>query len=230
MKRLQLPLLLLTPALCFLLAGEAALAGPKNQQSGEIQLEDVSAAQKNPYQDNQDSAIAFVRQMVEMITKLGDGGQVSTRPANVSENTMIHLTNAYLYCSIKYGTCPMLLDVLLESDVINSKLNNAPSCPNLQRFWKVWVRGDMEKRQKYLIRTANLNTTSDFNTRLRPKYIKCPETVAKIIADSPSVATFFVERYVEDAVALDSAKKALALLEDLKAKVPNIPNSLEALK
>ena len=196
--------------------------------SGEITLEDVGVERRSPYQAAQDAAIAYFKKLSELELQLAQGG--SGRAETISDNAMIHLTNVYLYCAVKFATCPLVLDSILEADVINAKLDKSTACPNLERFWKMWVKGDMEKRHKYLVRTATMNATNDFNLKIRPRYIKCGGLITEELTGGGSDSAFFTERYGEDSPKKNNLRKITALLQELKLKLPNLVAAAEALK
>ena len=202
--------------------------GDDKELSGDVTLEDVSTSQKNPYQAGQEAAIQYFREFNTLTTQIAQGS--SNHAQAIPENTMIHISNAYLYCAVKFGTCPMVLDAILETDIINSKLDKSVRCPNMERFWKTWVKSDNEKRHKYLVRTATLNETNNFNAKVRPLYIKCREMVQNELTGAPGDAVFFRERYDPSSPKKEAIVKALKLLEELKLKVPNILTALESVK
>jgi len=220
--RLCLPLLSL-----LLLAPLPGTAQP--ELAGELNLEDVAGEPKNPYAQNQGEAIRFMESLNSLADTLATTGSGGTAGA-IDENTMIHLTNVFLYCSLKRGTCPMVLEAILESDVINSLDAKKGACPNMARFWKVWVRGDMEKRQKYLMPTAYMGGANEFSTRERPRFIRCRETVDGILADAGDPVQFRKERYAKGAPAREAIRKTAQLLNEIKLKVPNVPQAIEAMR
>lgn len=187
---------------------------------GEINIEE-SGPVRTTYAETQDSAIQYFKNLSEVIATLSQGAVGASVPA-ADDNMLTYLTAAYLYCAVNFGECPIILDAILESDVINSRVSKVAQCPNMTRFWKLWVKNDMEARHKYMVRTGHLKTTSDFNQNKRPSYIKCQQTVAKAIQSGKSDELYFKERYTPDSAHTLVAARAARLLEDLKVKVPNV--------
>lgn len=223
-----------TPALLFLLSasclllptGAAAQSSDRSAQSGDIVLEDTATRKRNPYQAGQDGAIEFMNGLSTAAVELSAGRAAA--PASPSDGALDHLASVYLFCTIRAGTCPWILDAVLEADIMSAKTSNTAGCPTMERFWKAWMRNDMEKRQKFLVRTSNLTVTSEFTQHERPRYIKCRDTVAETLRDSPAVRDFFSKRYAASDGPQTKIARTTKLLTDLKAKVPNIYQALEA--
>lgn len=187
---------------------------------GEINIED-SGPQRDSYADIQRGAIEYFRKLASTTAQLSQGAVSASVPA-MDDNTLTYLNAMYLYCAVNYGECPLLLDGILETDIINSRVAKKAECPNMTRFWKLWVKSDMEARHKYMVRTGYLKVTSDFNEQKRPAYLKCQETVSKAIAGQDSNEAFFKERYRADSAHALIAARNVKLLEEISAKVPNI--------
>jgi hypothetical protein len=187
---------------------------------GEINIED-SGPQRDSYADIQRAAIGYFKKLASITGQLGQGAVSASVPA-MDDNTLTYLNALYLYCAVNYGECPLLLDGILETDIINSRVAKRAECPNMTRFWKLWVKSDMEARHKYMVRTGYLKVTSDFNEQKRPAYLKCQETVGRAIAGSDTNEAFFKERYRADSAHALIAARNVKLLEEISAKVPNI--------
>ncbi|MFM1847293.1 MAG: hypothetical protein RL417_767 [Pseudomonadota bacterium] len=203
----------------------AQQSAPGSAQVGEIELEDTSPVRRNPYQVGQDSAVAYFQGFTQTIEALRTTGSGSLEP--LSEGAINHLVGVYLYCTVRSGACPLVLDAILEIDVVNAKNGEAQACPNMERFWKAWVRSDMEKRQNFLVRTAHMNTTSEFTRNKRPRYLKCRETVQVEIGKGGDSKTFFASRYETGSGPDEQVRKLAAFLTELKAKVPNTVEAAE---
>lgn len=187
-------------------------------QSGEITMEQDHKTEDS-YEAQQETAINFLKKIQ---TAAANGG--SGTIAAPTEPTISYLNVAYLYCSITQGTCPQILDAILEADVINSRSSgNVAACPIMTAFWKLYVRNDMEQRHNHYVKTGFLSTTDDFKKKVRPIYVKCKETVAHVL-DSPERAS----RYTPNSSTRETIAKAIKMTEELKAKVPNLFVSLGA--
>lgn len=190
----------------------------RKSQFGEVKFEEQE--RKDSYKVTQDQALAFFQDMDNKVKSLRLGSSVS--PLSAPDQVLNFLTGAYLYCVMKSGICPLVLDALLEVDVINSKLQNSPQCPTLKKFWSMWIKNGMEDRSKYNISTGMLETVANFNTNTRPKYIHCEETVKKEIENTPALAAFFKERYKNEARPGIVSGKMVTFLSLLKEKIKNV--------
>lgn len=213
MKNLLLPLFIIIPSI--------VVAQPKAPdrsavQGGEITMEQDSKTEDS-YEVQQSKGIEFLKRVAAAASSGGSG----TIPMP-EESTLSYLNVAYLYCSITEGTCPAIIDAVLEADVINAR-SGSPSCPISTSFWKLYVRSDMEQRHNHYVKTGFLGVTDDFKKRRRPAYIKCKDTVAQILSD-PNRAS----RYQAGGQVLSSLNRAVRIAEELKAKVPNLFTSLGA--
>ena len=188
----------------------------ENVQSGEITMEQDSKP-ADSYETQQEKAIGFIKK-VQSIAIAG-GGTI----AAPDESVLSYLNVAYLYCSITQGTCPQILDNVLEADVMNSKAAGSVSCPIMTNFWKLYIKSDMEQRHSHYVRTGYLSTTEDFKKRVRPAYIKCKETISQILA-----APDFSQRYKAGSQIQTSIQKSVRITEELKEKVPNLFTALGA--
>jgi hypothetical protein len=198
---------------------EATSAG--KSQTGEINIDLSSPAKrKDSYGEYQDEAISFFKQLAATTSKLSSGGSASVSPP--SDEAMSYLTAVYLYCAVNSGTCPLVLDAILEADIVNSRSAGKASCPNMKRFWNTWVKNGFEDRHKFMVKTSHINLYSQFNSQTRPKYLKCDETVASVLSGIASSETFFRDRYRAGSPQEKLALKMTALLEQIKQKVPNL--------
>ena len=197
------------------------------EQFGAINLEQEEAA-KDPYRVSQDAALTLFKTMDSRVSQLAGGASAS--PLDVPDNVINYLTGAYLFCTVRSGTCQLPLDALLEIDVINARLNRSGECPVLTRFWKAWVKSDMEKRQEYSIPTGLLEPSQKFRDEVRPRFIRCRDTLKQETSGSNDNAVYFKDRYREGARSAALPGKMVAFIEMLKAKVPNVFLATGAMK
>ena len=198
----------------------ATTTGNDRSLIGGIHYEDSAPAQ-NTYAQTQEAAIDYFHKLADLTSQLAQGATTGAVPAP-TDNMLSYLNAVYLYCAVNYGECPLVLNAILEADVINSRLAKEAQCPIMTKFWKSWVRSDMEARQKYLVKTSFLKVSSEFNQNKRPAYIKCQETVAKEISAKEPDAMYFKSRYSADSAHTLVAAKTAKLLEEIKAKIPNV--------
>lgn len=204
--------LILTPAMC--------IADNRQDQTGEIALE--AEAEVSPYKKTQDGAIEKLKVLDRALQELAKGSLTSVE--DFKEAELSYLTAVYLHCSIQNGTCPEIPEALLELDLIKAQQNSKVDCTNSLAFWNLWLKNDMESRQKYEVKTGYLKKTEEFVRNVRPKYIKCKQTVNQEINNGAkgSKSNFFVDRYKNQVEKLSLASSLLLMLEDIKAKYPNI--------
>ena len=190
-------------------------------QTGEMNI-DLSEPTKrtDSYSASQNEAIAFFRQLAATTAKLSSGGTSTIAPP--SDEAISYLTAVYLYCAVNSGTCPLVLDGILEADIVNSRSQGKASCPTMKRFWNAWVKNDFEERHKFMVKTSFINSYSQFNSQTRPKFLKCEDTIAKTISGISSADAFFRDRYRQGSPQEKLAAKMTSLLEQIKEKVPNL--------
>lgn len=195
---------------------------------GEIQLE--KEGQKiDSYEASQQAAINYFKAMAER-TKLAAAGKKS-EPASLPEGAINYLTGVYLYCASKSGTCPLVPEAILEADILNSRLSGTADCPNMKAFWTYWVKSDMEQRLGFLIKTNFMSAVTEFNTKVRPAFIRCEDTVKeKVKAGQLSDEAFFKERYAPAERPSQLPAKMVTLLGLIKEKVPNVFYATGAMK
>jgi hypothetical protein len=176
---------------------------------GSIDFED-STASKDPYGVSQDKAVATFEELQSLAQSKGN-----YKTINLSTGTLGYLAGVYLFCSVSKGTCPVVLDALLEVDYLNSLHKGAPDCSVLKGFWKQWIANDMEKRHDYLVNTGYIATTQSFRRDQRPRYIRCEETVASLLKAHPNTS----KRYDSQATTF---AELVRLLKSVKEHIPNI--------
>lgn len=176
--------------------------------------------QKSVYQVSEDEVIDLFTKLKAEIDSVGDGGSLQNLDA-LSRNASLHLTAVYLHCTVNRGTCKFMLDALLEVDLINSKVAENVSCPNMLQFWRLWLKSDMEERAKYLVKTTYLKKTADFNAKVRPSYVRCKSTIEKILRGA-KVSSLFGARYKSDVSISDAVDETLEYLRLVHSKYKNI--------
>ncbi len=178
-------------------------------QSGEMALEDT---RQRPVPASQ-RAKASVEKWLDSLDQSFRSGAV--RPVEGLDDAGVsYMASLYLFCAVRAGGCPFILDTVLESDVILSKGEKAASCPTMSRFWKAWLAGDFDERSRYSIAPATAERLDAFNTAERPRYVRCKDTVALILADRSN----FEARYSENGVARQSFEKTRKLLQEIWEK------------
>lgn len=194
----------------------------KNAQSGEVSFEDTKNIDpRATYDTTQDQTIEYFKKAAASIPTLS---QSPSPLADLSDNMINYLNGVYLYCTINSGTCAIPLQAILEVDIINSKIKGVSECPNMKRFWKLWLANDMESRQQYLVKTGFISATSDFSRNVRPSFVRCEATITSETTSQGSAADYFKGRYGpgQPSPQTESFSRLVSLLEAVKQKVPNV--------
>ena len=231
----KLLLIILLHAVCLLSCNiDLAAQNPPSAQpdprrnviSGQFELQ-TGAKQRDPYESSLESAVAFLERLQTQIKALA-AGQVS-KFERLDDNAVNFLTAAYLLCSINTGVCAYFLESLLEADVINSRIERKNSCINLRLFWRRYLDSDMETRHQHHTRMGFFSQTGEFNQKVRPKFIRCQDTVKAEIAGSMSDSDFFRQRYSEQS-RIEAVNKTLEYINNLKSKNINVFHELSNLR
>ena len=178
----------------------------------------ISGQAQTAYADSQDLAI-------KTFEKLGNelsSGTIPTESISFDDATLRYLSGVYLYCSIKNGICPLILNAILETDIIESQKNKKADCPNMLRFWRQWLNNGLEDRINYSLGTGFLTKYIDFKENTRPKYLKCSATVAQAIEPNTPLEEFAKARYENDSEHTKVISTIVAYLSALKDQVPDV--------
>lgn len=191
-----------------------------DSQMGVIDL-DLSSDRPTPsYTKIQDETIGAFSKLKEIPQALSSSGNAAVPP--FSDDMLSYLSAVYLYCAINNGTCPLVLNALLEVDLIRSKVSGQVSCPTMKRFWNAWVASDMEERHKFQVRTSHINAYTQFNTQTRPRYLRCEATIQDELTGNAPATRFFSVRYRSGSPAASYFGQMESLLIQLKERVPNV--------
>ena len=204
-------------------SGSKAVSNPSRLQQGSIELEGYKKPTTDTYELSESGAAAYIKAVRDFAA---GGGGASPIPSP-SDSAIRYLAALYLHCSLAFGTCPSVLDAVLEGDLINSRLKKKADCPVSLRFWKKWIEDDMEQRQSHEVKTGYIAITNDFRLNERPRYIKCGNTIKAEIEGPNSDADYFKRRYAQGSKLLVSLEQAHRLAEQMKSakmkeKVPDI--------
>jgi hypothetical protein len=204
-------LIVIVASIIELWAMAPVLAAPPSEavQTGEIAIEDTQEERRDPRERIQGHVGAWLGGMTKYATNGGVGDVVP-----LGEDDTTYLSVLYLYCLNKFGPCPFILDVILESDVRDSRATGEPACPTMSRFWKTWLASDLEGRSKYLLSIGSGTAVADFNARERSKYIQCKPTIRAVLADPGAQKA----RYGAEGTVTAAVSKTAKLLEEIKAK------------
>lgn len=212
--------LLLTSSLTYAQDRERARTEKKREkvQSGSLELE-LDQAVKDPYSETETASLVYFKFLQTKIAALPGSAQTVEPPGDA---IIQYLNGLYLLCSMKRGTCPTILDALLEVDLINSKINKQTACPTMKRFWKQYIDGDLEKRHRYQTQTGHITAVTDFNQKIRPRYIKCAETITQLLEGSASDTAFFQKRYAGDPPPVLAVRSVIDMINQVQSKNLNV--------
>ena len=181
---------------------------------GEIEIEEEEK-KVAPYGQAQKAAISYFEKFARSI-KAGSPIQ----SPNLGKTEIQYLASSYLYCVLKRGSCPFLLDALFETELVNSSEAGKASCPIMLQFWKEWISADMERRVEHNLKVGYLSKFNEFKKYKRPKYIKCKKSIGEIIT---SGEVDYSKRYAKGTGERKSVfETAVFLRKEIKEKVPNI--------
>jgi hypothetical protein len=197
----------------------AVWAAPPSEavQSGEIAIEDTQEERRDPRERTREQVETWLGEMNRYAANGGVGEVVS-----LGEDETTYLSVLYLYCMSKFGPCPHVLDVVLESDVRDSRAKGEAACPAMSRFWKTWLATDLENRSKYLLSIGFGTAVANFNLHERSRYIQCKPTVAAILADPDAQKS----RYGSGGTVTSALSKTTKLVEEIKSKQIDIHRSV----
>jgi hypothetical protein len=187
-------------------------------QSGEIKIEQEEKKVDSYFETEEQAIVEF-----DKLLSFTESKDLKSIPDNLklSDDILVHLNAYYLYCSTSRGVCPHILDAILEFDLINSRKNKVAACPNMLKFWKLWLDNDMEKRHQYQVKTGYIQQTTEFKNKVRPMYLKCQGTINDLLKlENVDDNNYFINRYSENSAIIKSIEN---VLKDLKqAKDSNI--------
>jgi hypothetical protein len=177
-----------------------------------------SALADQKYIEIQDETIKNIENFYGMITT--DGAKPTA--VNFPDTNLYYLNGVLLFCSVKNGSCPFLLDTILEIDVFNSQLDNKVSCPHMLRFWQEWIDNSFEQRLSYSLGTGVLKKYQDFKTQERPRYLKCSNTVQNLVVPGASIDEFMKTRYELQTPIIAAFKKTMAYLRAIREEIDDV--------
>lgn len=168
------------------------------------------------YNQVENDTLAYFQKFLNQIDSYRNGSGTRIEPVGFQE--MHYLTAVYLYCSMMNGVCPVVLEALFETDLINMRISPETKCNNLMHFWDRWIKNEFEQRLDYGIKTAYITKVTEFRKNVRPKFIRCSDTVKAIIKANPNTQSFFNARYAPGSPVRTRLEQMLQLLDNLKTR------------
>lgn len=204
----------LTSILCADARAEDVSAAPVNEAkkhalTGEVAYSDPNVEARNHQLDAQDNLEAWSAQLLAAVQSGGEGTVAQLDPPTAS-----YLSVLYLYCTVKQGPCPFILETVLDSDIIAARSEKASTCPSMTRFFKGYLSNGLDERAKFLYSLTQGLEMATFNTESRPRFIECKETVAAILEDKEVVA----QRFGATGTSRASVEAFISLLKDVKSQ------------
>ena len=181
--------------------------------SGAVAYADPNRQERNQQLDAQDKLEAWSAQLV---TAIKDGGKGSV--SELDSATASYLSVLYLYCTVKQGPCPFVLETVLDSDIIVARSEKSTPCVSMTRFFKGYLSNALDDRAKFLYSLTQGLEMANFNTESRPRFIECKQTVSAILQDKNVMA----QRFGEKGTALGTIEAFTTLLKDVKAQKTDI--------
>lgn len=180
--------------------------------SEDLDITDLKGqAKADPYEVTQENLLKKLSEYAEVIKNGSTPEMLVLDPAELQ-----HLAGSYLVCSLKKGTCPEVLDGILEIDFLNALRSRSNSCKNMKGFWGSWIKNEMEKKHQMYIKTGFMKKKEYFDKNQRSRYIRCSLTVKKMKQEFASAAAYVKKHRKSDTSSL------VALLEEIKGTIPNV--------
>ena len=201
---------------------------PAGVLGGKIKLEEE--VKQDPYAMTQKKAESIFQNIADSLPTLAAGKKIEFPEIAKDERLLSYLSGVYLYCISRSGTCPFILDAILETDILKAAHSDSVTCPTMRGFWKSWIENDFEQRSEFLVQTGDIRAFSRFNERERPAYIKCVGTIRETLKSNPSRTSFLKERYSEGSQTAKSLSKMAKLLKVLREQRKNIFKATGAKK
>ncbi len=150
-----------------------------------------------------------------------ENGNLAETKITLSGQELYYLNGIYLYCTLKNGACPLVLDAILETDIFNSQLEGKAACPQMLLFWKEWIDNGLEQRVDYGLGTGFVTKYFEFRSTVRPRYLKCSGSVSNALTAGVPLKDFVSKRYATGSEPRKTILKTVAYLKALKEQVPD---------
>ncbi len=215
------PIVTIIYALLFLTPVHLSFAQDRSRPelSGEFELESDNASE-DPYTAGQRRSLEYFEALSSATKSLPESGNAELK--SLDDNAILYMNAVYLYCTTQKGTCKMVLDALLEGEIMSSKLKGSAECPTLTKFWKSWIKNEMERREEFMISTGLMRTVQDFTRDVRPRYIRCQAAVENEIGTGTDKLQYFKARYAAESSQAKAVNDTAELLRLIKEKMPNL--------
>lgn len=218
MQRINLSFLLIALTIAAVISPISVTAQARKNTAGTIELE-LSSQKRDPYLTSQEEALKYFTDLKALL----QGVSASNRKLLMPEAEVVnYMGGLYLFCSMKRGVCPAVLEALLEIDIVNSKLSNVSLCPVMKGFWKRYLENDFEDRLKYAISTGFVAKVNEFNSRERPRYLRCEDTLKELFKGGESASALFSKRYQSGSRPLKAIDEVISLINAVSQNGTNV--------
>jgi hypothetical protein len=211
---LLFPLILIVGAL---FTTSTADAQPSKVQAGEIRMELEDEKIKDPYQKTKRDILGKLDTFTEQVQSLS-----FSKPPLFNDEELTFLAAIHLHCTLQKGVCTLIPFALFETDLVRATEQEKTTCPNLVRFWKQWIGADMEKRVGLNLKVMHYEKRNKYKTGLRPKLLRCSQTVNAMLSKSENKQEYLKERYTEREEKAKIAKTLRDYIVEIHKKIPNI--------
>jgi hypothetical protein len=184
--------------------------------SEDLKITDLSDTKKDdPYSRVEDGLIVKIDSFLKELESFPP-------PPSLREAELLHLTGVYYVCSLKRGTCPVILNAILELDFLeNVKTESkAGKCNRMKGFWSQWIKNQFEKRQGYELDTGRIKLKQEFDRLERPKYLKCSQTLSERLEINKSSYPVYLKQLSQNRDM--PLKSLLLILQETKKTIPNV--------
>jgi hypothetical protein len=182
-------------------------SGQSDLLMGEIPLQDTTGKKRDASEVASKEVEEWEKALLAAVTTPASSGAI---PELGTEGAG-YLAALYLLCTEKRGPCGFILESILEADLLASKQTGVARCAVMNRFWKVWIANEGDRRLQFQIPIGHAPELARFNSSVRPRFVRCKETVQAILADSKA----FTQRHSADS----AAGKAVAALKAILGEV-----------
>ncbi len=200
-----------------------ALCQPPDPSKQEGEISGINLAEKkrkNPYQETQNSTISKLAKFSRDMSKLAAGEKIKAPQFDGQE--LRYLGAIYLWCTLRKGACPLVLNPLLEADLVNAVSGEGEVCSNLKGFWQSWIENDMSRRLGFDLSVGLFAKNKEFNKEVRPMYENCVDTVTSLRENAESDTALLQERYQSGSDHRKAPATLAVLLKGVREKIRNI--------
>ncbi len=162
----------------------------------------------------------LINKLEQAVTQATKGKAV--KPPSFTEAEVLHLNGVYYVCSLKRGSCPSVLDGLMEIEFLSAlyKQKRDTKCPQMRKFWQLWIKNDFEKKQGYELNTGQIKQKQHFDTYERPKYLRCSDTIEGRLKQNSKDYRSYLHESIQ--LSDNPIKRLYKLTKEIKKKIPNV--------